>query len=189
MKLTKRNGLACLSFDLSLQSKQGKDVKVTHDVKIFVMRANEVALLKEPLCPAPDVHIILPPLQKVRTVVDRMKALSNVVGISANRSGQLKLSIQTQRIKADTVWSNLTNPKIGEGEEEEEETPAEEYHSLLVDVRSLTRFLNAHLISTTTIACICSGHCIIMYVYIGEVGNAGGVLTFYIPALLDGVED
>jgi HUS1 checkpoint protein len=36
---------------------------------------------------------------------------------------------------------------------------------------------------------MCSGHCIIMYVYIGEVGNAGGVLTFYIPALLDGVED
>lgn len=63
-----------------------------------------------------QVHIIFPPLQRVRTVVDRMKALTEVVGISANRNGQLKLSIQTNRIKADTVWSNLTNPQIGEGE-------------------------------------------------------------------------
>jgi hypothetical protein len=44
-----------------------------------------------------------------------MRSLSDVVGISANRSGQFKLSIQTQRIKADTVWSNLTNPNIGNG--------------------------------------------------------------------------
>jgi HUS1 checkpoint protein len=138
-KLAKRNGVPCLSFDLSLQSKQGKEVKITHDVKIMVMKPAEVELIKEPLCPAPDVsgptttssnlehclltentvyaqvHIILPPLQKVRTVVDRMRSLSDVVGISANRTGQLKLSIQTQRIKADTVWSNLTNPEVGGG--------------------------------------------------------------------------
>jgi HUS1 checkpoint protein len=37
------------------------------------------------------------------------------------------------------------------------------------------------------IACagICENHCLIMYVYIGEVDDAGGVLTFYIPAILD----
>jgi len=176
-----------------LQTKQGKEVKVTHDVKIMVMKPPEVALMKEPLCPAPDVHIILPPLQKLRTVVDRMRALSDVVGISANRAGQLKLSIQTQRIKVDTIWSNLTIPNIGQNDQAPDQgqnaVDLEQYHSVLVSVRSLTRFLNAHLISTTTIACICSRHCIIMYVYIGEVGNAGGVLTFYIPALLDGVEE
>jgi len=187
MKLAKRNGIPCLSFDLSLQSKQGKEVKVTHDVKIMVMKPTEVALMKEPMCPAPDVHIILPPLQKVRTVVERLRAVSDVVGVGVNRSGQLRLSIQTQRVKVDTVWSDLKIPDIEV--ETDEEGSAEEYHSVLVSVKSLTRFLNAHVISTTTIACICANHCIIMYVYIGEVGNSGGVLTFYIPALLDGVED
>ena len=39
-----------------------------------------------------------------------------------------------------------------EGDEGDEVGP-EQYHSLLVSVRSLTRFLNAHLVSTTTIAC------------------------------------
>jgi HUS1 checkpoint protein len=32
---------------------------------------------------------------------------------------------------------------------------------------------------------ICARHCIIMYVYIGETGSPGGVLTFYIPAILE----
>ena len=65
------------------------------------------------------------------------------------------------------------------------------------------KFLNSHVVSTTTIACtpiqlsilfsslrrawtgICHGHCMILYVYIGDVADAGGVLTFYIPAIID----
>ena len=107
---------------------------MNHDVKIVVMKPSEVESMKEPLCPEPDVrlssnnralphlrvmnkqvHIILPPLQKLRTVTERLKSLSDVVGISANKSGNLKLSIQTQRIKADTIWSNLENPTISDG--------------------------------------------------------------------------
>lgn len=32
---------------------------------------------------------------------------------------------------------------------------------------------------------ICQNHCAILYVYIGDVADAGGVLTFYIPAVID----
>ena len=32
---------------------------------------------------------------------------------------------------------------------------------------------------------ICQHHCVILYVYIGDVSDAGGVLTFYIPAIID----
>lgn len=32
---------------------------------------------------------------------------------------------------------------------------------------------------------ICQNHCLILYVYIGDVADAGGVLTFYIPAIID----
>jgi HUS1 checkpoint protein len=35
---------------------------------------------------------------------------------------------------------------------------------------------------------ICENHCMILYVYIGAAGDTGGVLTFYIPARLSGVE-
>lgn len=32
---------------------------------------------------------------------------------------------------------------------------------------------------------LCQHHCLILYVYIGDVADAGGVLTFYIPAIID----
>lgn len=32
---------------------------------------------------------------------------------------------------------------------------------------------------------LCQNHCIILYVYIGEVADAGGVLTFYLPAIVE----
>ena len=38
---------------------------------------------------------------------------------------------------------------------------------------------------TTRNVGLCQSHCIIMYVYIGEVADAGGVLTFYLPAVVE----
>ena len=77
-------------------------------------------------------------------------------------------------------------------------------HGVLVSHKCLLKFLSSHVISTTTIACvytacpclypsadtcdivgICENHCMILYVYIGDVADAGGVLTFYIPAIID----
>jgi len=57
--------------------------------------------------------------------------------------------------------------------------------TVLVSIRSFLKFLNSHVVSTTTIACICQNHCMILYVYIGDAADAGGVLTFYIPAMID----
>ena len=73
---------------------------------------------------------------------------------------------------------------------------------MLISIKSFVKFLNSHVLSSTTIACevlrvavgvdvlmlsigICQGHCVILYVYIGDVADAGGVLTFYIPAHID----
>ena len=79
-------------------------------------------------------------------------------------------------------------------------------HGVLVSHKCLLKFLNSHVVSTTTIACksdivysfailspsphwsgigICENHCVILYVYIGNVADAGGVLTYYIPAKFD----
>ena len=32
---------------------------------------------------------------------------------------------------------------------------------------------------------LCANHCLILYVYVGELGDTGGVLTFYVPAIID----
>ena len=59
------------------------------------------------------------------------------------------------------------------------------YHSVLISTRAFAQFLAAQAVATSSIAYIVENHCLIMYVYIGEVDSAGGVLTYYIPAMTE----
>jgi len=138
---------------------------------------------------------MLPPLARMRTVVERMRNLSDVIAVRANSSGCLQLSASTEVFKADITWNNCTHPRIAadgasqannEDEEQGRERPdPKQLFSVLVHTRSFLKFLNAHAVSKTTIACICQGHCLILFVYIGDSADMGGVLTFYIPSVLD----
>ncbi|KAJ7175843.1 checkpoint protein Hus1/Mec3 [Mycena filopes] len=161
MKLAKKNDQAVLSFEISGTTRQGRKVRVAHDVKIEVMKPADVANLKEPMCPEPDVHIILPP---------GLRPMSDFLAIRANNNGRLQLSIRTDTVNVDTEWKNCknTNKSADCG-------LAPNLFSVLVSTKSFFKFLNSHVVSTTTIACICQNHCMILY------PTAGGVLTFYIP--------
>ncbi|TFY83330.1 hypothetical protein EWM64_g682 [Hericium alpestre] len=195
MKLAKKRDVAVLSFEIFGASRMGRRVKVAHDVRIEVLKPADVARLKEPLCPEPDIHILLPPLLKLRTIVDRLRPLADVIAVRANGSGKLQISAATESAKMDVVWEGCANPRMAQeglsqgvpdGEQNDiDKRDPKQMFSVLVHVRSFLKFLNAHVVSTTTIACICQNHCMILYVYIGDVADAGGVLTFYIPAVLD----
>ncbi|KAF8517677.1 checkpoint protein Hus1/Mec3 [Hysterangium stoloniferum] len=188
VKLAKKNDHAVLSFEIIVQTRQNKKASVTQDVNIEVMRPADVESLKEPMCPEPDVHIFLPPLSKLRAVTDHLRQLSDIMGVSANGNGHLRLFIETDAVKVDTEWSDCKNPPIERGEDEEPVEP-EAYATTLVSVKSFLKFLSSHIVSTTTIACICHNYCIIMYVYVGKVEEPGDILTFYIPAIHDGIDN
>lgn len=134
MKLAKKNDQAVLSFEMFGVSRSGRKVRVAHDVRIDVMRPTEVEKLHEPLCPEPDVgthfvsasrersmqdtrqvNILLPSLQKLRTIVERIRPLSDVLALRANNSGKLQLSINTDTLKLETQWLRCANPPMGEG--------------------------------------------------------------------------
>ncbi|ESK85808.1 checkpoint clamp complex protein hus1 [Moniliophthora roreri MCA 2997] len=190
MKLAKKNDNAVLSFEIIATTGGGKRVNVTHDVRIDVMKPVDVDRLSEPMCPEPDTHILLPPLQKLRAIVDKLKPMSDILSVKANNNGVFQLSINTESVKVETEWQNLTNPKMvreGASQEDPDNSPPDpnDVFGVLVATRSFVKFLNSHVISTTTIACICQKHCLILYVYIGDVAEAGGVLTFYLPAVID----
>jgi len=188
LKLAKKNDIALLSFDITIQTRQNKKVSVVQDVKIEVFKPADADKLKEPMCPEPDVHIVLPPLSKIRTVTDHLRQLSDVMGISANAAGHLKLFIETDTVKVVTEWTGCEGPPSIEKDDDEPRDP-EAYASTLVPIKSFLKFLSSHAISSSTIACICHKCCLIMYVYIGEQGEPGGILTFYIPGRLDGIDD
>ncbi|KAF5378989.1 hypothetical protein D9757_009119 [Collybiopsis confluens] len=187
MKLAKKNDLAVLNIEVTGSTRAGRRVRIGHDVKIEVMKPVDVAKLSEPMCPDPDIHLILPSLQKLRTIVERLRPMSDVLAVRANYSGCLKLSINTESVKVDTEWKNLTiPPMMRDTASQDDPIPdPEEFLSVLVSAKSFSKFLNSHVVSTTTIACICQNYCLILYVYIGDVADAGGVLTFYIPAIID----
>ncbi|KAJ7471073.1 checkpoint protein Hus1/Mec3 [Mycena latifolia] len=187
MKLAKKNDQAVLSFEISGVTRQGRKVRVAHDVKIDVMKPADVANLKEPMCPEPDVHIILPPLQKLRPIVERLRPMSDFLAVRANNSGKLQLSISTDSVTVDTEWKNCKNTNrapTGSQDPDADPLDPDALFSVLVSTRSFFKFLNSHVVSTTTIACICQNHCMILYVYVGDLADAGGVLTFYIPGQL-----
>ncbi|KAG8944375.1 hypothetical protein FRC04_001955 [Tulasnella sp. 424] len=186
-KLAKRGDVAVFCFDIQVQSRQGKRMEITHDVRVRILRPSEVSALKEPLCPEPDVNIILPPLAKMRTVVERMAKLSSIVGFSASLSGLVKLEIGTEVVGVETVWENCQIPEINgqDPQQAADENGQQPYFTALVSIRSLLKFLTSYVVSTTTIASICQAHCVILYVFVGEMHEAGAVLTFYIPSRTD----
>lgn len=61
-----------------------------------------------------QVSIYMPPLRVMRNVVDRMKNLSNFLTISANNSGQLTLSINTDIATITTHFKDLEHPPWSE---------------------------------------------------------------------------
>ncbi|KAG8754344.1 hypothetical protein FRC11_006703 [Ceratobasidium sp. 423] len=189
VKLAKKNDQPVFSFEAQTESRQGKKMLVTHDVRIMVMKTVEIEQVKEPLCPPPDLHIILPPLKELRTIVEHMQRLSDVVAISATPHGELVLAIQTDDVRVSTTWENCQRPTVeGEAPNPEHENNPDQKYGALVAVKSLIKFLTSHMFSNSTVASICANFCIIMYVYIGSVTDTGGIITFYIPARLDDAE-
>ena len=101
------------------------------------------------------MHIILPPLHKLRTIVDRLRPMSEILSIQASNNGRLHLSIHTDSVKLDTQWTNCTNPSATNVIDDDQETPdhPDKLFIVLVSIRSFLKFLNSHVVSTTTIAC------------------------------------
>ena len=68
MKLAKKNGRAVLCFDIELSFSggglsafgggAGKKARMEHNVLIEVLKPSDMAKLKEPLCPEPDVSCL-----------------------------------------------------------------------------------------------------------------------------------
>ena len=132
---------------------------------------------------------------------------------------QSTLRVYASKLNGKTVWIRRVSPRKAlvfaipqwqKAAQDEEADPNEEprdpdkLYTVLISTKSFLKFLNSHVVSTTTIACtpckfltftrlsiffwvagICQHHCVILYVYIGDVSDAGGVLTFYIPAIID----
>ncbi|GAA5933726.1 uncharacterized protein JCM15063_001395 [Sporobolomyces koalae] len=175
-----------LSIDIESASRMGKRLTITQDVYVKVKKMQDVQQLKEPLCPVPDAALLLPPLQLLRTVAERMKSVSSVITLSANNAGTFRMRVEADEAKVETEWPNLKRPNLGDAGDEMT-NPVEdpnEFFSVTVETKNLLKFLASYSIAQTTIFCLCPNHCAIFYVYVGNSKDnlQGGVLTFFVPA-------
>ncbi|KAF8751769.1 Hus1-like protein [Rhizoctonia solani] len=135
VKLAKKNDQPVFSFEAETESRQGKKMMVTHDVRI-------------------TLHIILPPLKELRTIVEHMQRLSDVLAISATPRGELVLAIQTDDVRVSTNWENCQRPTVeGEAPNPDHENNPDQKYGALVAVKSLIKFLTCHMFSNSTVAC------------------------------------
>nr|XP_019968859.1 PREDICTED: checkpoint protein HUS1 isoform X2 [Paralichthys olivaceus] len=113
VKLTKKH-CPCLTIAAELPTLSSISRVVTHDVPVNVIPRRLWHEFKEPNMPDFDVSIYLPPLKTMKSVVDRMKNLSNFLVIEANLSGQMNLKIETDLVSVTTHFKDLGNPPWGE---------------------------------------------------------------------------
>jgi len=194
LRLTKKGKFPVLSVSIRNASGSGRQLDVVQDVSVKVLP--NLNNIKEPMCPDPDLHIVLPPLTALTTVLARLSKISTTVTLSANRSGVLRMGVESDQAKVTVEWRDLRHPEfLSSDDPAQRPTPtpqrgdAEEFFTCSLDVKSLSKFLTSRAIAGTAIASICRDFCCVFYVYIGAGPESGGVLTYFCPGVLRDGED
>lgn len=154
MRLSKSAGYPVLSFTINY----GNNV-VQHMVRCRLMPPNAWLSVREPVLPDPEVHIIMPSAQHVRSVSERFRNLSDRLTILANMAGQFGIAVATDEVSAETRWSGLINPELNPERMEGAEPHAsharvrEKFIGLSVDARDWINLLRVHILARRIIAC------------------------------------
>nr|XP_058912888.1 checkpoint protein HUS1 isoform X2 [Kogia breviceps] len=112
IKLTNKH-FPCLTVSIELLSVSSSSRVVTHDIPVKVIPRKLWKDLQEPTVPDADVSIYLPVLKTMKSIVEKMKNISNHLIIEANLNGELNLKIETELVCVTTHFKDLENPPLG----------------------------------------------------------------------------
>jgi HUS1 checkpoint protein len=176
VKLTKKNGNPFLELITVKHATQ--PIQLIQDVPITLLTGQQLAALVEPHLPDPQVHIMLPPLKLLRSVIDRMKNMSEHLFISANMGGELRFSIDTNSVSVTTAYAGLEHPLIeGRTPPQHDRTQKGEAQ---IEIKKFAKFLFSSQVSpTNVILCLVEGRAIVLHVLVDDL-----YLTYYIPVIL-----
>jgi HUS1 checkpoint protein len=112
LKLAKRNNIPCLCLDSVSGGGNGGGgggIQVHHTIPVRILKHTEMQYHRPPQIPLPDVQLELYAHQTatIKTVVERLKALSPHVYLSANMTGELTLSLDSDGASIRTFLSKL----------------------------------------------------------------------------------
>ncbi|XP_052398164.1 checkpoint protein HUS1 [Carassius gibelio] len=180
IKLTKKSS-ACLTLAAELPSLSSVSRVVTHDIPVDVIPRRLWHDFREPQMPDFDVSIYLPPLKTLKSVVDRMKNLSNSLVLEANLNGEMNLKIDTDLVSVTTHFKDLGNPPWGDdgSQSSSAHRDPELMTEVCVDIRKLQQFLTGQQVHPSRAMCNIVDRRILHLIFLHEDVS----LQYFIPAL------
>ncbi|XP_067861540.1 checkpoint protein HUS1 isoform X2 [Heptranchias perlo] len=181
IKLTMKH-CPCITIAVELPSLSSHSRIVTHDIPVSIIPRKLWNDFEEPSVPDFDVSIYLPVLKIMKSVVERMKNLSNHVIIEANQNGEMNLKIDTDLVSVTTHFKELGNPPwVAEG------TPPGSFQirdpdimaEARVDIKRLLQFLAGQQVNPSKAICNIVSKRVIHFVLLHEDVS----LQYFIPAL------
>ncbi|XP_068092613.1 checkpoint protein HUS1 [Hyperolius riggenbachi] len=155
IKLTNKH-CPCLTVAVELPTLSSTSRIVTHDIPVSVIPRRLWNDFKEPTVPDFDVSIYLPAIKTMKSVVERMKNLSNFIVIEANRTGEMNLKIETDLVSVSTHFKDLGNPpwvSDDASQNSTQERDPEQMSEARVDIRKLLPFLSGQQVNPNKAIC------------------------------------
>lgn len=177
IKLTNKH-FPCLTVSVELLSSSSSSRIVVHDIPIKVIPRRLWKDLQEPFIPDSDVSICLPALKTMKSVVDKMRNISNHLVIEANLKGELNLKIETESVCVTTHFKDLENPLLPSDSVSQNRHP-DDMAKVHIDIRKLLQFLAGQQVAPTKAVCnIVNNRTIHFDLLLEDVS-----LQYFIPAL------
>ncbi|XP_012863035.2 checkpoint protein HUS1-like, partial [Echinops telfairi] len=151
VKLTNQH-FPCLMISVELLSISSSSRTVAHDIPIKVIPRKLWKDLQEPTVPESDVSIYLLVLKTIKSVVEKMKNISNHLIIEANLNGELNLKIETELVCVTTHFKDLGSPPLG-SESPSQSRNLEEMAEVCIDIRKFLQFLAGQQVNPTKALC------------------------------------
>lgn len=113
LRLTKKNDLPVLSFEMWEDDGEELRINVIQDVSVRPIQHSKLYLYEEPTLDGYHASSNMPPLRSIRTVIEKMRAINGggsgeqgMLFIN-NDDGKLMLQIQTDHCALKTIYQNL----------------------------------------------------------------------------------
>ncbi|XP_062898417.1 checkpoint protein HUS1 [Mobula hypostoma] len=181
IKLTMKH-CPCITIAVELPSLSHHSRIVTHDIPVSIIPRKLWNDFEEPSVPDFDVSIYLPVLKTMKSVVERMKNLSNHIVIEANQNGEMNLKIDTDLVSVTTHFKELGNPPWVEEETQSysfERRDSTNMSKAKIDIKRLLQFLAGQQVNPSKAICNIVNKKVIHFVLLHDDVS----LQYFIPAL------
>ncbi|XP_041899382.1 checkpoint protein HUS1 isoform X2 [Corvus kubaryi] len=128
------------------------------------------------------VSIYLPVLKTMKSVVERMKNLSNFIVIEANLSGEMNLKIETDLVSVTTHFKDLGNPPWASEDGCQSSAQGRDLESMAeacIDIKKLQQLLAGQQVNPTKALCNIVRKRIVHFILLHEEVS----LQYFIPAI------